>query len=156
MRDAAFSSSDAATSRPAFDERIGDGQARAAAAGEAERAGFAAPLGDAVRERGGEQRARLAGGFSVVRDAHAPAILVGGLADAVQGAPIGVGVADVRSLRDGSRCRRRILVAQRVALLQQRGQVGGERGLFSCFGGQHHRRQPGMRRQSEPFRGRWR
>ena len=76
-----------------FRERIGDGQARTAAAGETERARFSAPLGYAVWERGSEKRARLAGGFSVTRDAHAPAVLVGGLTDAVQGAAIGVGVA---------------------------------------------------------------
>ena len=126
-----------------FRERIGDGQARTAAAGKTERARFSAPLGYAVWERGSEKRARLAGGFSVIRDAHPPAVLVSGLTDAVQGGAIGVGVAVCNRGEAGCNIGG-VLVSQWVSLLQQRGEDGGEGALFRCAGGQHHRCQPGM------------
>ena len=75
---------------------------------------------------------------------HAAAGLVGGLADAVQGAPIGVGVAVGDGGQAGGDVGWGFLASQRVAFLEQRGEVGGEGGLFFSGGGQHHGCQPGV------------
>ena len=78
-------------------------------------------------------------------DPHPPAILAGHATDARQCAPIGGGIAVGDRRQPQSDIRRRIGAAQWVALLQQRGEIGGERCLAWRPRRQHHRRKPRMR-----------
>ena len=127
-------------------ERIGAWQPRPAAAGQPEAARLAAALGDAVGEGGGEQAAGVAIGGRV--GPHPSAIARGHPADARQGATVGRGIAIGERGQPQADIRRRVGTAQRVALLQQRGEIGGQRCLGWRPGRQHHRRQAWMRAQS--------
>ena len=122
-------------------EFIGLAEAGAAAVGEAEAAGFAAALGDAVGEGGGEQGAGVAVGLGA--GAEAFLVLAGALANAGECAAVGV----CGAMGDGGEAQADIGAgdgAQRVAFFQQGGQFGGQGGFLRAAGGQHHRGQAGV------------
>ena len=110
-------------------ERIGARQPRSAAARQPEAARLAAPLRDAVGKRRGQQPAGIAIGGRIGAQPQPPAILAGDPADARQRAAIRCRIAVGDRRQAQADIRRRVRAAQRVALLQQRGEVGGQRRL---------------------------
>ena len=86
-------------------QRVGARQARAAAARQAERAGLAAALGDAVGKRGGEQRSGIALRRRIGTQPQPPAVLCGGAADACRRAAVGLRIAVGDAPRGGGRYR---------------------------------------------------
>ena len=127
-------------------QRIGARQPRAAAAGQPEAARLAAPLRDAVREtpRRAAGRDRHRRGASA-RSRSRRRYWAGDAADARQRAAIGGRIAVRDRCQAQADIRWRVRAAQRIALLQQRGEIGRERRLARRSRGQHHRRQPRMR-----------
>ena len=146
MRAAPFGSSAATTSSRRFRQRIGQRQPRPAAAGQAEAARLAAPLrdpvGEARRPAAAPDRRSGAG-----RHAQAAAILARRPADARRPPRDRPRRAALQRRQPQADIAGRLGIAQRVALLQQRGEVGRQRRLRRGRGGQHHGRQPRMRAQ---------
>jgi hypothetical protein len=119
-----------------------------ASRGETERPRLAPALPDPVRESGGEQPARIALARKIRGQPETPPVLARRSADQRQSAAIGFRVAVTYRLQPQADVDRNVvhpLGSERIALLQQRREIGRERSLRRRLRREHHRGQPRMR-----------